>query len=328
MPPASAPATSAATATYPAQTGGEPAVVLTEVGSFEGPVDLAWRPGDEAMYVVQQSGTVARVDPAGTTTVLDVAGRITSGGERGLLGLAFDPTGALAYVNFTDDAGDTVIEEHAVDDSGTFAAEGRPLLRIEQPYANHNGGDLTFGPDGMLYIGTGDGGSGGDPERRATNPADLLGKMLRIDPRPSGGDPYTVPSDNPFVDVAGARPEIWSTGLRNPWRFSFDRQTGDLWIADVGQNAIEEVDVAPATGGLEAGRGLYFGWSALEGNAPYNADVSADGATPPICDVRPRHRVLGERWRPRPWCPGPRSRRVVRLRRLLRRRAVGPRGGR
>ena len=114
----------------------------------------------------------------------------------------------------------------------------RTVLVVEQPYANHNGGDLVFGPDGMLYIGMGDGGSGGDPERRALNLGQLLGKMLRIDPTPSGDRPYTVPPDNPFVDTPGARPEIWSVGLRNPWRFSFDRQTGDLWIADVGQNAI------------------------------------------------------------------------------------------
>jgi glucose/arabinose dehydrogenase len=134
----------------------------------------------------------------------------------------------------------------------------------------------------MLYVGMGDGGSAGDPERRATDPASLLGKMLRIDPAPSGGAAYTVPSDNPFVGVDGTAPEIWSTGLRNPWRFSFDRETGDLWIADVGQNAVEEIDVAPATGGRDAGKGLYFGWSAFEGDEPYNDDVPTDGHVPPI----------------------------------------------
>ena len=120
----------------------------------------------------------------------------------------------------------------------------------------------------MLYIGMGDGGCGGDPERRATDLSALLGKMLRIDPTPSGGEPYTVPADNPFVGADGVAPEIWSSGLRNPWRFSFDRETGDLWIADVGQDAIEEIDVAPATGGVDAGKGLSFGWSAFEGDDP------------------------------------------------------------
>jgi glucose/arabinose dehydrogenase len=245
---------------------------------------VAWRSGDDASYIVNQSGTVVRFGGGSSTTVLDVSDLITSGGERGLLGLAFAPAGDLAYVNYTDRDGNTTVVEYPVDPDGHFRAgdEARTVLFVEQPYANHNGGDLVFGPDGMLYIGMGDGGSGGDPERRATNPGDLLGKMLRIDPTPSGTNPYTVPPDNPFVDTPGWRPEIWSSGLRNPWRYSFDRQTGDLWIADVGQGAIEEVDVAPATDGKDAGRGLYFGWSAFEGDDRYNTDVSPDGATPPF----------------------------------------------
>jgi hypothetical protein len=128
----------------------------------------------------------------------------------------------------------------------------------------------------------GDGGDGGDPERRATNPAELLGKMLRIDPTPSGDLGYTVPPDNPFVGVAGAAPEVWASGLRNPWRFSFDSVTGDLWIADVGQNAFEEIDVTVATDGVDAGKGESFGWSALEGDAPYNDDVAIEDPVPPF----------------------------------------------
>jgi glucose/arabinose dehydrogenase len=278
-----APTAPTASTAAPTQTGNAPAVSFTELGSFDSPVDMVWREGDDAPFVVNKTGTIVRVgDDDGPTTVLDISSQVSGGGEQGLLGLAFDATGRLAYINYTDVDGNTVVEEHAVDEAGTFATEARRLLAIEQPYSNHNGGDLVFGPDGLLYIGTGDGGAGGDPERRATNPTDLLGKMLRIDPQPAGADPYTIPPDNPFVGVAGARPEIWSTGLRNPWRFSFDQATGDLWIADVGQNAIEEVDVAPATGGRDAGKGVYFGWSALEGNARYNDDVSTEGALAPF----------------------------------------------
>ena len=298
--------TSAATTstTAPAPTGAEPVIALTSIGGdFDSPLHVAWRAGDDAAYIVNQSGTIVRFSAGSSTTVLDVSDLITSGGERGLLGLAFASDGDVAYIDYTDRDGNTAVVEYPVDADGDFRTgdEPRTVLFVEQPYANHNGGDLVFGPDGMLYIGMGDGGSGGDPERRATNPADLLGKMLRIDPTPSGADPYTVPPDNPFVGTPGWRPEIWAYGLRNPWRFSFDRQTGDLWIADVGQNAIEEIDVAPATDGMDAGNGLYFGWSAFEGNDRYNTDVSPDGATPPFvtythgpgCSVSGGARVRG-----------------------------------
>jgi glucose/arabinose dehydrogenase len=198
--------------------------------------------------------------------------------------LAFAPGGDVAYINYTDNSGDTVISEHPVEGDGTFGTGdlARVVLQIDQPYDNHNGGGLRFGPDGFLYVGMGDGGAGGDPERRATDMATPLGKMLRIDPAIAVGEPYSVPPDNPFVGTPAAAPEIWSSGLRNPWRFSFDRETGDLWIADVGQNAWEEINVAPATGGVDAGKGLSFGWSAFEGDERYNEDVSPDGHTPPI----------------------------------------------
>ena len=282
--PTSAPSSSITTTTAAPTTGREPAVTFTEIGTFDRPVDLAWRDGDEALYVVSQGGTITRVTGEGTATVLDISDRTEARGEQGLLGLTFSPDGDRAYVNYTDTGDDTVIAEYAVDDDGRFAPpdEARVLLEIEQPFDNHNGGDLTFGPDGMLYIGTGDGGGAGDPDRRAADLGDLLGKILRIDPTPSGDQPYTVPADNPFVDDPAARPEIWSSGLRNPWRFSFDRATGDLWIGDVGQNAFEEIDVAPAINGRDAGRGESFGWSALEGNAPFNDDVAIEDPVPPF----------------------------------------------
>ena len=262
-----------------------PAVALTLVAEVGGPVDLTWRDGDAGLYVVGQGGTVSQVAGPTTTVVLDITDLTTGEGERGLLGLAFSPAGDLAYVNFTDLNGDTNIAEFAVDAAGVFNRDSlRTVLTIEQPYANHNGGDLAFGPDGMLYIGMGDGGDGGDPQRYAQNLESLLGKMLRIDPAtPSGDLQYTVPADNPFVGQDGALGEIWSVGLRNPWRFSFDAETGDLWIADVGQSAVEEIDVAPADGeGLNAGRGLNFGWSGYEGNDVFNSDTPVEGQWAPI----------------------------------------------
>jgi glucose/arabinose dehydrogenase len=263
---------------------GDPEVVYTEVASLDSPVDLAWRDGDAGLYVVEQGGEIVRVGDGEPTTVLDVSDLTEARGEQGLLGLAFAPGGDVAYINYTDNNGDTVISEHEVATDGTFGTGdlARIVLEIDQPYANHNGGDLTFGPDGLLYIGMGDGGAGGDPERRATDLSTLLGKMLRIDPAIAQGQPYTVPSDNPFVGMDGAAPEVWASGLRNPWRFSFDRETGDLWIADVGQNEWEEIDFAPAVDGVEAGKGLSFGWSAFEGDERYNDDVSPDGHTPPV----------------------------------------------
>jgi glucose/arabinose dehydrogenase len=277
-PATSAPATATATTTAPGP-GPEPTAALVEVARADEPVDLAVRPGDPALYVVERAGLVRPLrDGTLGAPVLDMTALTRAGGERGLLGLAFSLDGSQAYVDYTDRAGDTVVAEHPVAADGTFGA-ARVLLTIDQPYPNHNGGGLATGPDGLLYIGTGDGGSQGDPERRALDVRQLLGKMLRIDPTPSATGPYTIPADNPFLAVADARPELWSLGLRNPWRFSFDRQTGDLWIADVGGSAIEEVDVAWADQG--GGGGLSFGWSAFEGDERRNADMPAEGHTPP-----------------------------------------------
>ena len=242
---------------------------------------------DAFVYVVQRRGQVLRWARGSkkTTRVLDVSSLTTTDSERGLLGLTF--IGDKAYINHTNKDGDTVIAEYSVRADGRFiAASRRVLMTIDQPYSNHNGGDVVTGPDGMLYIGMGDGGSGDDPERRALNTKELLGKMLRIDPRASGARPYSVPKDNPLLATKGAKPEIWSLGLRNPWRYSFD-DDGNLWVADVGQNKWEEVSVAPAkrdgAGAITAGgRGTNFGWPAYEGPERYKTDQQARNALRPI----------------------------------------------
>lgn len=280
---ASSTAASSAVPTTPPDGAADPVVTATEIARADFPTDLAWREGDPGLYVTEKGGRVVRLGAGEPTVVLDMVDLVSTGNEQGLLGLTFSPGGDVAYVNYTDGNGDTVIAEHPVQSDGTFLTgdDSRTVLLIDQPRSNHNGGDLTFGPDGYLYVGTGDGGGSGDPERVAGDPRSLLGKILRIDPEIAAGQPYTVPDDNPFVG-ADAAPEVWSLGLRNPWRFSFDRETGDLWIADVGQDAVEEISVAPAIEGFDAGRGAHFGWSAFEGNEPFNGDVAVDEHTPPV----------------------------------------------
>jgi glucose/arabinose dehydrogenase len=212
-----------------------------------------------------------------TRPVLDLSDSVSLGGEQGLLGLTFSPDGRYLYVNYTDVDGDTRIVAYAMHGDHAVLTSRRQLLFVDQPYDNHNGGDLVFGPDGDLYIGLGDGGSGGDPQGNGQSLDTLLGKMLRIEPTPSGAKPYRVPGDNPFVGDPGTRPEIWSYGLRNPWRYSFDLATGDLWIADVGQSAWEEIDRVPA--GSRGGEN--FGWNLLEGTHRY-AGAAPPGAVPPV----------------------------------------------
>jgi glucose/arabinose dehydrogenase len=214
------------------------------------------------LYVVEQRGTIRVVDRGRLRSgfFLDVRSLVTAGGEQGLLGLAFDPRYAsnrFVYVNYTDsEGGHTRVVRYRTDGRRAIPGSARLLLRVEQPYSNHNGGNLVFGPDGRLYIGLGDGGSGGDPEGRAQNPRSLLGKMLRLNVRRSG-----------------AAPEIVGIGLRNPWRYSFDRETGDLYIGDVGQGAVEEVDFTPSRSpGLEN-----YGWDLYEGSRRFEEGEPGPG---------------------------------------------------
>jgi len=270
-------------ATAPTAAPGPADITLTEVlGDLERPVEMVWREGDPDPFVVLQRGRIVRVRGGAVDgTVLDVRDQLGDEFEQGLLGLAFHPDDDLAYTYTTARDGTLTINEYAVRPDGAFdAGSRRTVLTIDHPNGNHNGGKLLFGPDGYLYIGTGDGGAANDPERNGLDLDSLLGKLLRIDPRAGTAAPYSVPSDNPFVDTPGARPEIWSYGLRNPWRFSFDQATGDLWIGDVGQGEWEEIDLSLAADG--GGRAVNYGWSAFEGTHRFNTDQPADGATMPV----------------------------------------------
>jgi glucose/arabinose dehydrogenase len=247
---------------------------------LQSPIDIQTA-GDDRLFIVEQRGVVRIVDEDGLRQepFLDIRDRVfDAGNEQGLLGLAFHPdfaaNGAF-YVNYTRGTGDTVIARfHAGADPNPTDPESEfVLLAIDQPFPNHNGGRVVFGPDGYLYIGTGDGGSQGDPQGRAQNPDSLLGKILRLDV--DGGEPYANPPDNPFA-AGGGRPEIWALGLRNPWRFDFDPATGDLFIGDVGQNQWEEIDFLPSGTAV----GINFGWDRREGLASYEGDSSPEFADP------------------------------------------------
>jgi glucose/arabinose dehydrogenase len=254
------------------------------VSGLTNPLAIVQDPSDRAVqFVVEQAGRI-RVVRDGLlldTDFLDLRGTVVSGGEQGLLGLAFppDPSSARVFVNFTDRAGNTVVARFrrsaanrlVADPGSRFDLQWNPGLGfIRQPFANHTGGHLAFGPDGFLYIGLGDGGSGDDPEHRAQNPAELLGKMLRIDVSvpDTHAAGYEVPADNPFVNTPGARREIWDVGLRNPWRYTFDDPSrggsGGLVIGDVGQNRVEEIDYEPRGRG-----GRNYGWRNREGAHDY-----------------------------------------------------------
>jgi glucose/arabinose dehydrogenase len=231
--------------------------------------------GSGRIFVAQQGGQIriVRENSLVAAPFVDLSDEISSGGERGLLGVAFHPrfpTDPRVFVDYTDPGGDTRVASFTVDPAHPDAIDRsseRRILSVKQPYANHNGGALAFGPDGMLYISLGDGGSGGDPQGNGQSLTTLLAKILRIDvDHPPADRAYGIPADNPYADAAsGRRPEIWLTGLRNPWRMSFDRATGDLWIGDVGQNAWEEVDVQRA--GVPGGTN--FGWNRMEGTHCY-----------------------------------------------------------
>jgi len=269
-PTSAAPATTAVPATL------APADIrlgLVEVASVEQPTALAARPGDDTLFVTSQPGTVYAIrtgeEPA---PVLDLTSSVESGGEQGLLGIAFSPDGNTVYLNYTLDDRSAQVDAYAVDEDGNIDAESRrSIINIPHPGEdNHNGGHLVVDASGLLYIATGDGGGSGDPDRNALDLLSLLGKILRIAPSATG-EGYDLPPDNPFFAMSSKRNEIWSYGLRNPWKFSFDRLTGDLWLGDVGQNKIEEINFVTAADG--AGRDANFGWSAFEGTKRYNDDV-------------------------------------------------------
>ncbi|WP_329474163.1 PQQ-dependent sugar dehydrogenase [Streptomyces sp. NBC_01723] len=253
-----------------------PQVALTEVARATNPTAGAAGPGD-TVWIAERAGTVRVLNDAGLgEPVLDISDETTTDGERGLLGVTFDDDFAHFYISYTDLQGTSTIDEFAVQGGSIQEDTRRTVLTQEQPESNHNGGDITFGPDGYLYIAFGDGGGGGDPDGNGQKLDTLLGKLLRIDPR--GGTPYAVPKDNPFVGDSNARSEIWSYGLRNPWRFSFDAGSGDLLIADVGQSAWEEIDWAPA----DSKGGENYGWAQMEGTHPFRGGTEPANHVPPI----------------------------------------------
>jgi glucose/arabinose dehydrogenase len=283
VPSATPPSTSCAAG---APVAGVPALSARLVASgLRNPLDLQVAPGDrERLYVVEQGGRirVIRNGQLQATPFLDVSGRIASGGERGLLGLAFHPQFATSrrfFVNYTNPRGDThVAEFRATSADAADPGSERVVLTETQPFANHNGGGLSFDNTGRLLVALGDGGSGGDPLGNGQKLDTFLGKILRIDV--DAGAPYAVPSDNPFRATAGAAPEIWAYGLRNPFRISVDRPTGNLYIGDVGQNRVEEIDV-----GLASRRGgENYGWNTLEGSQCYSpaSGCNRTGLTLPV----------------------------------------------
>ena len=239
-----------------------PTLVLVKVGSAAGPVALVARTGDDALYVVEQRGVVRTL--ADPKPLLDVRTQVSNDNEQGLLGLAFSLDGKTAYVDLTNRKGDTEIRAYGFD--GVAFTTPKVLLKVDQPYPNHNGGSLVVDRDGVLWIGMGDGGAGGDPQANGQNRRTLLGKILRIDPRPSGNKPYGIPSGN----LTNGRAEIWAIGLRNPWRFSIDQKTRTVWIGDVGQNQYEEIDSV-----LAATMGANFGWNTREGRHSYDGGRQA-----------------------------------------------------
>jgi len=273
-------------------------LVATEVMKARKPMSIVERSADDPfVYIVERDGYVSRYSNDGTKLAesLNMTNRTKASVEGGLLGLAFLQVDSAwyAYVHYTDRGiENSFVDEYKVDDAGDFIVDSRrEVITFEQPYPNHNGGDLKIGPDNMLYIASGDGGDGGDPQRYAMKTDNLLGKILRIDPAPTAttrnADSYNIPADNPyvgFIDNKGnpARGEIWSIGLRNPWRIDID-STGTLWIADVGQNRWEEISMSAPTGADKVGgKGANYGWSAFEGTHVMNPEMTAENHTLPV----------------------------------------------
>jgi glucose/arabinose dehydrogenase len=262
-------------------------VRLLRVGNFDEPTYLTAPRGDSRRFVVERGGRIRIVKGRRVLgqPFLDISTLVSTGGESGLLSMAFAPDyerSGLFYVYYTDQQGFPTIAQYRRADGNPDQADPgsrQTTMRVPHQRFNHKGGQLQFGPDGRLYAAFGDGGGGGDPDENAQNLGRILGKMVRIAPRPGGG--YTAPSDNPFANRSGARGEIYAYGLRNPYRFSFDRRTGDLTIGDVGQDAIEEIDYVPGRSGRPARGGYNFGWDVFEGRDRYE-DGSARGHVPPV----------------------------------------------
>ena len=285
------------------------------VAALDQPIALAARPGSPDLYIAEKGGRVRLVevdeeqlerradDPPSAEegadepiddgayrvrepALLDLSDQVINEGERGLLGMTFSSDGRKLYLDYTRQPdGHTVVVEYTLGESERIdESSRRELLVVEQPFPNHNGGHLAIGPDGFLYIALGDGGDRGDPNGHAQDTSTLLGSILRIDPEAPGPDgrAYAIPPGNPFADGEDGAPEIWLYGVRNPWRFSFDGATGDLWVGDVGQEGYEEIDRLPADGGFDAGLGDNLGWDRMEGTRPYEGDENPAGAILPI----------------------------------------------
>ena len=286
------------------------ALAAEEIAVLEEPIALAARPSSPNLYIAEKEGTVRVVKVTRTeatptedaeltyelqtTPILDISDDVINDAEQGLLGLAFSTDGRQLYVDYTAEPdGRTVVAEYQLGDRDSIDTDSRrEILTVAQPYANHNGGQIVFGPDGYLYVGLGDGGSGGDPEGHGQNTDDLLGSILRVDPNVGAdvgadveaedGPAYLIPAGNPFADGVDGLPETWIYGVRNPWRFTFDRATGDLWVADVGQGEWEEVNYLPSAAGFDAGRGANLGWNQMEGTHSFEGGENPAGAILPV----------------------------------------------
>jgi glucose/arabinose dehydrogenase len=313
--PASTGATPDGQATAPAEPAQRRPVRLLLLGRFSEPTYVTAPRGDRRRFVVEREGRIRVVQRGRVldTPFLDITGRVTTGGESGLLSMAFARDYSRSrrfWVYYTDNQGFLQIDQFRASASNRNRADPgsrRSVIRVAHHRSNHKGGQLQVAPDGTLFAGFGDGGAGGDPDENAQKLSRMLGKMIRIRPNPNGG--YSIPADNPFRGRSGARPEIYAYGLRNPYRFSFDRRRGDLTIGDVGQDEIEEIDFVPGRSGGRAPRGGYnFGWDTFEGRNRYESG-SAPGQVPPVlqhthaegfCSITGgyviRDRSLGRSW--------------------------------